>query len=396
MKPFPKNIPRPLHILLPLLTAVQAPSHAAVDYEILEHVVIYEQREEYCAWPAIARTDDGDLVVAYTRTEEHLGPDGQILLSRSRDNGRTWDAPVVAYDTPLDDRESGLTVLHDGRLLMHIRTTQWSPTAYSSLPPLAYRQDLLNRWILHVDDEAYRSAAHYEGEWHVISEDGGRSWSHAVPGQDTIHGGVHLRNGEILVAAYRNHPDRAGIYLGTNPMGPFEKTAEIRSPRPEAFRFGEPHVLQLESGRILLAIRATAIPYDDKSPLLYAYLSHSDDNGRTWSEVRKLPYWGFPPHLLQLSDGRVLLSYGHRRAPYGQRVAVSEDGVTWLPENEIILRDDAPNKDLGYPVSIELEPGKILTVYYQPNVPPGTVQQMQPPDPERTKPGILGTIWQLR
>lgn len=54
-----------------------------------------------------------------------------------------------------------------------------------------------------------------------------------------------------------------------------------------------------------------------------------------------------------------------------------------------------PNGDLGYPASVELERGIILTVYYQPNVPAGTIQRMDPPDPHRTKPGILGTIWRV-
>ena len=52
--------------------------------------------------------------------------------------------------------------------------------------------------------------------------------------------------------------------------------------------------------------------------------------------------------------------------------------------------------DLGYPVSIELEPGKILTVYYQPDVKPGATPRMDPPDPDRIKPGIHGTIWRLK
>jgi hypothetical protein len=115
----------------------------------------------------------------------------------------------------------------------------------------------------------------------------------------------------------------------------------------------------------------------------------------TWVDPYETPLWGFPPHLMQLSDGRVLVSYGHRRPPFGQRACISDDGVTWELENEIILRADAPNKDLGYPVSVELEPGVVLTVYYQPNVPEGTYQEMDPPDPERTKPGILGTIWNV-
>jgi hypothetical protein len=59
----------------------------------------------------------------------------------------------------------------------------------------------------------------------------------------------------------------------------------------------------------------------------------------------------------------------------------------------VILRSDAPNGDLGYPASVELAPDTILTVYYQPNVAPGTLQRMKPPDPRRTKPAILGTVW---
>jgi hypothetical protein len=69
--------------------------------------------------------------------------------------------------------------------------------------------------------------------------------------------------------------------------------------------------------------------------------------------------------------------------------------VTWSLHEELVLRDDAPNGDLGYPASVELERGVVLTVYYQPNVLPGTIQRMNPPDPGRTKPGILGTIWNV-
>ncbi len=105
--------------------------------------------------------------------------------------------------------------------------------------------------------------------------------------------------------------------------------------------------------------------------------------------------WGLPPHLTLLSDGRVLCTYGYRRAPYGERACLSSDGVNWDLRDEVILRDDAPNGDLGYPASIEIEPGVVLSVYYQPDVPPGTIQQMNPPDPDRVKPGILGTIWKV-
>lgn len=144
-----------------------------------------------------------------------------------------------------------------------------------------------------------------------------------------------------------------------------------------------------------MMIRATARPYNDMDPRCVLWESYSDDGGRTWVAPFPTPLWGFPPHLLLLSDGRVLCSYGYRRPPFGQRACISADGISWDVSREIILRDDAPNGDLGYPASVELEPGKILTIYYQPNVPRGTLQDMRPPDPHRSKPAILGTVWQI-
>ena len=78
--------------------------------------------------------------------------------------------------------------------------------------------------------------------------------------------------------------------------------------------------------------------------------------------------------------------------PYGQRAALSADGITWNLDHEIILRDDAPNKDLGYPASIEIAPDTVLTVYYQEKAPLGT-QHEHPPRPDRNKADIWGTLW---
>ena len=50
----------------------------------------------------------------------------------------------------------------------------------------------------------------------------------------------------------------------------------------------------------------------------------------------------------------------------GQRACISADGgQTWDYENEIVLRNDAPSDDLGYPATIECADGSLLTVYYQ-------------------------------
>ena len=143
-----------------------------------------------------------------------------------------------------------------------------------------------------------------------------------------------------------------------------------------------------------MMVRSTAKPYNDSSPRNVLWETYSDDNGHTWVELYPTPLWGFPPHLLQLSDGRVLCTYGYRRPPFGQRACISNDGITWNRADEIILRDDAFNKDLGYPASVELEPGIVLSVYYQPDPADGP-QIMDPPDPKRSRPDILGTIWKV-
>ena len=107
----------------------------------------------------------------------------------------------------------------------------------------------------------------------------------------------------------------------------------------------------------------------------FARITRSTDRGKTWGKVNKTPVWGYPQHLLPLRDGRLLMTYGYRRYPYGIRACISHDGgVTWDMDNEIILRMDGGagagkpsrvgNWDLGYPVSIELPDGRILTVYY--------------------------------
>ena len=106
----------------------------------------------------------------------------------------------------------------------------------------------------------------------------------------------------------------------------------------------------------------------------------SEDGGKTWTYPVETSFEGYPNHLLKLSDGRILCTYGYRRAPMGIRALISEDGGrSWDTDHEYVLRDDGsglsnawpPEKrarmggaDVGYPISTELADGTILTVYY--------------------------------
>jgi len=140
--------------------------------------------------------------------------------------------------------------------------------------------------------------------------------------------------------------------------------------------FNEAELLLLPNGRVLAMIRAQG--GTSKAPPRHSgflWQTHSDDAGRTWAPPRMTDMWGYPPHLLLLSQGTVLCTYGYRRKPYGIRACFSSDGgETWHTANEVILRHDALPEgpgagrggggDLGYPRSVELSDGTIFTVYY--------------------------------
>jgi len=89
------------------------------------------------------------------------------------------------------------------------------------------------------------------------------------------------------------------------------------------------------------------------------------------------PWTHRSPTPLALRDGRILVLFARRISTRrGMGVIVSEDGgETWSPD--LILRDDpsvsnttkirgqqVDYSDIGYPLAVELEDGKIFTAYY--------------------------------
>ncbi|MBI3985694.1 MAG: exo-alpha-sialidase [Lentisphaerae bacterium] len=365
----------------------------------MNHFVIHEGFADYCAWPSIARAGNGDILVSFTRTKQHIAPNGQAVVARSTDNGATWLEPELIRDTPLDDRPLGLTSLADGRVVASV---------WSKRPEVVRRElmayarwtepGMLARWLAHVDSPAVKASEALAGFWTLTSDENGRNWSGLAPGRDLSHGAAAFPDGSLLAASFVDAGGKTIALFKTRRIGqPWKHVATVAMPESERPRqnFSEPHILRLNSGRLLLMTRTDAIPYDGASPRCVLWASVSDDGGAAWAEPFPTPLWGYPPHLTSLSDGRVLCTYGYRRPPFGQRACVSRDGLDWDLSREIVIRDDAPNDDLGYPVSIELSPGRVLTVYYQINKRrvADTPHCYSIPDGE--KPAIMGTIWEL-
>jgi hypothetical protein len=159
----------------------------------------------------------------------------------------------------------------------------------------------------------------------------------------------------------------------------------------ERLHFLEPGWVRLRRGRIIAMLRTRsegATATREAPPAGFLFQSFSDDDGRTWSKPRRTPLWGFPAHLLELRDGRVLCAYGYRQKPYGVRATLSRDGGrTWDVAHEIVVRADGGSSDLGYPTSVQLPDGRVLLAYY--------FNQERPGEPESATRTIAGTFLRL-
>jgi hypothetical protein len=125
--------------------------------------------------------------------------------------------------------------------------------------------------------------------------------------------------------------------------------------------FMEPGIVRTKSGRIVAGLR-------NHGPDNAIWVTYSDDDGKTFSPVKKTEMIGHPVDLIQLADGRLMATYGIRTQhalPEGVRACFSSDnGETWDIKTEVQIRKDFTNWDIGYPESIEMPDGRVLTVYY--------------------------------
>ena len=87
-----------------------------------------------------------------------------------------------------------------------------------------------------------------------------------------------------------------------------------------------------------------------------------DANG--WILTNRHVVAGSNKLTVRLKDGRLLMSYGYRKAPFGNQARVSTDqGATW--SEPLVISSDGAGGDLGYPSTVELEDGTLLTVWYE-------------------------------
>lgn len=336
----------------------------------------------YQAWPTSCIDEQGTVYVLDSLRLTHIDPFGKNVLYKSTDGGDTWSDGVVINDTPLDDRDAGLLYLGNGKMLM---TYFCHPTSYyleretkwQSMIDETERDALLQKW------ESLTTEERKGGSYVRLSDDYGETWGDPIRVPvSSPHGPTLLANGDLMYVgtiSYQNAADNAGgtVYpYGTYAFVSHDggRTWEYKS-RIKFFAgfsdsdFYEPYAVQLASGRILVALRAEGEKFDNKTAV---YLTYSDNGGKTWSRTAVVceGFVGGPAHLVQLPNGAVLMTYGRRVNEPGNacgiRARISyDDGKTWGDEIVLSTPRDPSDSDLGYPTTVILTDGTLLTVFYQ-------------------------------
>lgn len=333
---------------------------AAPRAAIRETKVINHQAHLYHGWPTLTRRRSGQLLLVCSGGREaHVCPFGRVELMRSDDDGRTWSWPRVLIDGPIDDRGAGVLETAQGTIL----ATTFTSLAYESILARARPDDKLQRW-----QAAHRrlSAAQRKAElgvWMVRSTDGGVTFSARYDCLvDSPHGPVQLSGGRLLYAGKDlwREKHRVGFCESADDGKTWRWLAELPVRKGDSHQnYHELHAVETADGRIVVQIRN-----HNTANTRETLQSESSDGGKTWSAPHPIGVWGLPSHLLRLNDDRLLMTYGHRRPPLGNQARISGDhGRTW--SEPIIISGDGVSGDLGYPSTVQLADGSLLSVWYE-------------------------------
>lgn len=310
----------------------------------------------YLAWPDLALLPDGTLVCVFARCTHHGDrADAGVRCVRSRDRGRTWDAPVEAVEPSHGSpywNNPRLTVLGDGRLVLVVDRI---------------------------------SADGREGcRVHMAeSLDAGRTWSRprALPVEGMVpdrllvcRQGAHA--GRWLLAAHRPSADgqsSAELVWRSDDQGVTWSAATTVAASRELW-LCEGSLVELPDGALVCLMR------ENSGRGLDAFKCLSRDGGATWSSPVAFPLPGcHRPVAGMLAGGEALITYRMSQGGKGwlgwwtQNACVALCTVESLAapaRGQACTRimpldyDRSPAADCGYTGWVQYPDGEIVVVNY--------------------------------
>jgi hypothetical protein len=339
-----------------LLVAALLPACAFAEAGPIKNVNVYKEPGRFGGWPANNGIWcwDNEIVVGFTLGYFKLKPGHAIdpdkpsvrRLARSLDGGETWTIEVPSYlDAEGNEKEptdcpGGFDFTGPGFALM-VRM-QGSNRGFSRF---------------------------------YCSDDRCKTWQGPYKLPDFGRAGLLARTNYIVegkheIMAFMTATKEAGgegrpFCSRTTDGGKTWQFVSWIGPEPST-RPGYaimPSGVRMSPTELLAMVRRKEAEGRRQDFWIEAFLSQ--DNGASWQlmDQPRIQNGGNPASMIVLKDGRIALTYGYRRPPYGIRARLSSDnGRTWT--KDIILRDDGGNWDLGYPRTVQRADGKIVTVYY--------------------------------
>jgi len=319
-------------------------------------------KHAYFAWPTVSLLQNGKIAVGASGFRlEHVCPFGKAVISYSSDGGETYTYPAPVIDTPLDDRDAGICPFDENGVIF---------TSFNNSADMQREYNRDNEYVQrYIDTITSEDEEKYLGATFRISYDCGVTFGELYRSPITSpHGPVQLRDGTVLWAGTRFEDVFAGVEVRrfNTKNGETELIGRITSSDNNVV-LNEPHMVELPNGRLICQIRGENKDIFDggDEKLFTVFQSISDDGGKTWTEPEMIldETGGAPPHLKLLSSGLLISTYGRRKQPYGIMAMISSDGgKNW--EKDIRLYENTASDDIGYPSTVELKDGTLLTVFY--------------------------------
>jgi len=290
----------------------------------------------------------------------HAGIRGTLAVSCSEDGGKTWSDPIEIAPRWLDNRNPAFGVSASGELI----AAYWKAGLHSYVLEKGRPVHMFNR-----EQDNREHMKRTPATFVVRSSDGGRTWSppQELPSKHLLLISpfgriVQAPNSELLMSA-------CGILR--EPLDGVEDACVLFRSRDGGRTWGDETLVTmmynetsyafLPDGRLLAAARSQG-----GSVQAHVSVFHSEDGGRTWSTPVQVTRNGeHPADLTTLDSGAVLLTFGRRVKPMGCGALLSRDGGrSWDINREVLLAGDGMNFDLGYPSTVQLADGAIVTLIY--------------------------------
>ncbi|AKP49634.1 sialidase family protein [Cyclobacterium amurskyense] len=337
----------------PQKSSVKTVKSKSLKVEILHRYIAIDN---VCAWPNLTKLGDGSIHASIFNQPSHARREGSVEVWSTLDGGRFWNKTGVAAKNEVSTNRMNVAAGKNQVGDLVVVASGWELKDSGSAEGSKELVGVLRAWV-------------------SLSADGGETWKIYKNGFPIAENGMtqfipfgdvlEAADGSLRVLAYAQSLDKS-----------INKVSYFRSDDQGKSWIWVSHLSE-GKGSTLFSGGHNETAFFQTGPKNWIAAARrwkagaamdlfvSEDDGKTWVLKRQLTdEQQHPGHITALANGDLLLTYGNRKdGQFGVAAKFSKDkGNTW--SEEYILVDDLNSRDCGYPSSVQLEDGSILTAFY--------------------------------